>query len=646
MVAGPIYEFGEFRLDCGRFELLRDGRSLRLERKPMELLTLLAESKGQLVTRADIAKRLWDSEVFVDTEHGINTAIRKIRQVLRDDSEEPSYVLTVTGMGYRFIAPLTVIESSAVVEAPPTAELAGSATGDAPEASPQTRRPNPPPVAGPEASPNRPLSVRLAALAGYVALTAFFVLIAIGVKPLEDRLLHRGAQLHLTSLAVLPLDNLSGDAGQDYFADGMTDELITMLAKNSTLRITSRTSVMQYKGARKPLPEIARALGVEGILEGSVERTNGQVHMTLQLIRADTDTHLWAESYYRDANAVAALPGEAARAIAIHLHSSVPSSNIARYVNPEAHDAYLRGRYAWFQGQNEEAGRYFRKATQLQPDYAPGWSGLSIYYGAGAVQGILKPADSLPLEESAANMAVQLDDSFPEAHLALCAAIFINHWDWARADQECRRAIDLDPKFAEAWHFRAKIFAALNRHQEAIEFQKKASELDPFQRPFALAYSYLLARQYDAAVTNAKELLESSPNDIDLHWVLGEAYRCKGESKEVVAEWQRVATLQGFASYPAVIRREYARGGYKAVVRERINYMTTRPLSQYVSPVDLALLYAQLGDRGRTLALLEQGYQQRTPEILWIQCDPAYDFLHADPRYRSLIQRIGLPPEY
>ncbi len=637
-VAGPIYEFGDYRLDFGRFELLRAGRSLRLERKPMELLILLAASNGQLVTRTEIAKRLWDSEVFVDTEHGINTAIRKIRQVLRDDSEEPRYVQTVTGMGYRFVAPLSVVESAVAAEAlsPPVSETSGSIAADAD------------PLRGPEPEPlpSKPLSVRLATGAGYLAVTAFFVFIAVGVKPLKDRLLRRGAQPAVTSIAVLPLDNLSGDPGQDYFADGMTDELTTMLAKNSTLRITSRTSVMQYKGVHKPLPEIASALGVDGILEGSIARTGSQVHMTLQLIRADTDTHLWAESYDRDPNDVAALPGEAARDIASHLQSSVASSAVARYVNPEAHDAYLRGRYAWFQGQNEEAGKYFRKATQLQPDYAPGWSGLSIYYGAGAVDGILNPADSLPLEESAAITAIQLDDSLPEAHLALCGAMFINRWDWARADRECQRAIELDPKFAEAWHFRAKIFAALNRHQEAIEFQKKASELDPFQRPFALSYSYLLARQYDAAVNNAKELLESSPNDVTLHWVLGEAYRCKGEDKEGVAELERVATLQGSASYPAVIRREYARGGYKAVIREHISYMKTRPPSQYISPVDLALQFAQLGDGEKTIAYLEKGFQEHSPLLLWIQCDPAYDFLHADPRYRSLIQRIGLPPAY
>jgi TolB-like protein len=261
---------------------------------------------------------------------------------------------------------------------------------------------------------------------------------------------------------------------QEYFADGMTDELITMLAKDSTLRITSRTSVMQYKGAHRPLPEIARALNVDGILEGSISRTPDKVHLTLQLIRADTDTHLWAESYDRDANDVVSLPQEAALTIAKRLNSAATPTAAPRYVNPEAHDAYLHGHYLWYADQNEKSFEYFKKATELQPDYAPGWAGLSDYYGAGMVDGLLDPATSRTPEEGAAIKAVQLDDSLPEAHLALCAAYLVVHWDWTRSDPECQRAIQLDPEFAEAHHFRAKIFAALNRHPEAIEEQKKS----------------------------------------------------------------------------------------------------------------------------------------------------------------------------
>lgn len=403
---------------------------------------------------------------------------------------------------------------------------------------------------------------------------------------------------------------------------------------------------MQYKGARKPLGDIARALNVDGILEGSVSRANGKVHMNLQLIRADTDAHVWAESYDRDDADVAALPDQAAQAIALRLHSATMTSPPARHINAEAHDNYLRGRYLWFQGQEDKSIDYFRKSVELQPDYAAGWTGISVYYGAEAIEGKISPEEAFAPEEAAAIKAVQLDDSLPEGHLALCAAIFIRDWDWMRADRECQRAVEIDPKFAEAWHFRAKVYASLNRHPEAIEFQKKASELDPFQRPFALAYSYQLAREYDAALTDAKQRMEVYANDIALHWILSEIYRCEGEDRKTVAELEKLAELEGFKDYPAVIRRENARGGYKAVVREHLNFRLKESKNSYVSPVDLALQYAILGDHENAIANLEKGFQEHSPLLLWIQCDPAYDFLHADPRWRSLIQRIGLPLAY
>jgi TolB-like protein/DNA-binding winged helix-turn-helix (wHTH) protein len=630
-VTVAIFQFGDFRLDCGRFELCRKGRRLKLERQPLELLILLATKRGQIVTREEIAKCLWESDVFVDTEHGINTAIRKIRQALGEDKEQPRFVQTVSGQGYRFIAPLVIV--SAVPEtqalgAIPVVESSDSTT------TPPARQ---------SQSPRQMLWLVVGAL---TVLAILLLAVALGPRSLVDRLLHRGSKPAIGSLAVLPLDNLSGDPGQEYFADGMTDELITMLAKNSTLRITSRTSVMQYKDAHRPLPEIARALNVDGILEGSISRTPDKVHLTLQLIRADTDTHLWAESYDRDAGDVVSLPQEAALTIAKRLNSAATPTAAPRYVNPEAHDAYLHGHYLWYADQNEKSFEYFKKATELQPDYAPGWAGLSAYYGAGMVDGLLDPATSRTPEEGAAIKAVQLDDSLPEAHLALCAAYLVVRWDWTRSDPECQRAIQLDPEFAEAHHFRAKIFAALNRHPEAIEEQKKAAEIDPFGRPWALAYSYQLARQYDAALTEAHQRLETARNDRGLHWILYETYRCKGMGKEATEELEKMQSLYGHATSVAGIKQAYRQGGYKAVVHWQLISYEKWSKSHYVSPIELALLHAELGDRERTIALLEAGYKEHSPYMLWIQCDPAYDFLHADPRYRFLIQRIGLPPQY
>jgi TolB-like protein/DNA-binding winged helix-turn-helix (wHTH) protein len=653
-VAVTVFEFGDFKLHCDRFELCRAGRSLKLERIPMELLILLARRNGDLVTRAEIAEHLWDSEVFVDTEHGINTAIRKIRQVLRDDPERPRFLVTVTGKGYRFIGTVVEVRVSVAEEERglPLQEADGPGV-DGVEVLP------PPPFAVQDPIASRAelpseregqsrrrsrLWVWLVGLGGAVAVV--LLVLAIGLRARSLRARAGGTKIN--SLAVLPLDNLSGDPGQNYLADGMTDELTTMLAKNSTLRVISRTSVMQYKGAHRPLPEIARALGVDGILEGSIERSGDKVHMTIQLIQAPSDTHVWAESYDRNANDVVSLPKEAAQTIAKRLNSAVTQQAPQRHVNPEAHDAYLRGRYLWFTGDNNEAGRYFRKATELQPDYALGWAGVADYYGQGVFGAGLAPEDSLQLQEEAARKAVELDDSLPQGHLSLGAAMFFQG-QWALADQEIARAIELDPNYAEAWHFRAKTRAILGRPAEAVEFQKKAMELDPFSRPFAMALTYVDVRQYDAAIKDVRMRLETTPQEVSLHWMLTETYRRKGALKEAAEEWEKSILLGGDTGNgisAATLHRAFEKGGYRAVLQEQAKYLKQRSARQYVSPVDIALQYAQLGDKEKTLSLLEDGYRERSPLLLWIQTDPAYDFLHGEERYRAIIKGIGLPPLY
>jgi TolB-like protein len=453
----------------------------------------------------------------------------------------------------------------------------------------------------------------------------------------------------IRSLAVLPLDNLSGDAGQEYLADGMTDELTTMLAKNSTLRITSRTSAMRYKGAatRQRLPEIARELGVDGILEGSMTRTGNEVHMTLQLIQAATDTHLWAESYDRRVNEAVELPREAAQAVARRLSSAVAQPAAPRYVSPEAHDAYLRGRYIWFAGSNEEAGKYFKKAIELQPDYALGWAGLSWYYGvAGLYDPNMSVKTAYAQSKAAANKALALDDSVAEAHLALGSAIFLGDWDFSRADQEIRRAIELNPGFAEAYYFRSIMLTAFHRDQEAIEAAKKSMELDPFARPAVLASTYCDTRQYEAAVKDASMRLQVYPQDASLHDALGQAYRRTGRWKEAVQEWEKVDLIAGDKVGAATLRHSFEKGGYAGMVAGQIRGLKKKAAKGYVSPMDFALLYAELGKREETLSLLEEAYRQHAPLVLWVQTDPAYDFLRGDERYRALVRNIGLPATY
>jgi TolB-like protein/DNA-binding winged helix-turn-helix (wHTH) protein len=644
-VAFDVAQFADFELDSGRYELRRGDRVLKLEKIPMDLLTLLVESNDQLVSRDQIIEKIWGKDVFLDTEHGINTAIRKIRQALGDDPDQPRFVQTVTGKGYRFIAPVALIgeahrngdnsrKVSLATELPPEVPQVGSEV--------PTLTAAPPPVTNPILSSNA-LRTAFLAIAALVLLAA--ALVGFNVRGWRDQHIGRPSSQRIRALAVLPLENLSGDPTQDYFADGMTDELITMLAKNSTLSVTSRTSVMQYKGAHRPLPQIARELGVDAILEGSVSRSGDQVHMTIQLIQAASDTHVWAESYERKADDAVGLPGEAARAIAKKLNRAALQSTPPQFVSPEAHDAYLRGKYIWFAGSNDEAGKYFRKATELQPDYALGWSGLSVYYSAGLIEGNLKPEDSLAQAEAAAMKSVELDDSLPEAHLALAGSMLV-HFKWARAEQEVNRAIELDPKFAEAYHLRSKILAAVNRHDEAIESQKKATELDPFARPFAMALSYIEARRYDEALADAHMRLETTPQDIGLHWILYETYRRVGRQKEAVQELQQIVLLSGDKDGAEQFGRSFRQGGYRAVLRHRLSDLQRDSPKQNHSPVEWAGLYAELGQREKSLSLLQEAYRHHSPMLFDIQNDPTFDFLHSDSRYRSIINGMGLPPAY
>ena len=618
--------FGLFDLDLKAGQLSRNGTKIRLPQQPLQLLSILLERPGEILTREELRQRLWPSDVFVDFDHGLNKSIQKLRDALGDSADSPHYIETIPRVGYRFIAPV----NNGI---PP------------PEQQPDTKIPQTSqdlPAAQPPTKP--PASI----IGSQSPRWSLFALCLILLASTAAWFIHK--RLHATepirSIAVLPLENLSGDPGQNYFADGMTDELTTMLAKNSTLRIVSRTSVMQYKGARRPLREIAAALGVDGILEGSIVRSGDKVHMTIQLIQAPTDTHLWAESYDRNANDIVSLPTEAAQTIAKRLNCVPLQVAAQRYVNPEAHDAYMRGKYIWYTGSNSKAGEYFKRATELQPDYALGWAGLAYYYGAGAIGGSMSPEDSLAQGEAAAMKAVELDDSLPEGHLTLAGMIFVHRWDWARADQELSRTIELDPRDTEPYHLRSKIYTALNRNEEAIEAEKKAQELDPFARPYAMTLVYYSVRQYDAAIKEGLQRLETKPQDYDQHRALWETYRRKGAGKEAAEHLEKMFLASGNKVSAEIVRQQFQQGGYRAVVLWQLSYYKSLSSSQYVSPVLLATLNAELGNREETLALLEEGYRHHAPPLLWIQNDPAFDFVHGEERYRSIIRRTGLPPAW
>jgi TolB-like protein/DNA-binding winged helix-turn-helix (wHTH) protein len=627
--------FGVFEVDLQARELRKKGSRVKLQQQPFELLMILLEHPGQVVSREDLRQRLWPADVYVDFDRGLNKAMVKLREALGDSSDSPIYVETLPRVGYRFIGPMqTVAEPALALSLEVATNGNGAAVADADAAQA---------AAAPSAVPNTQRKIQWRLVLGSAA-----VLLAILALSLNWARRHRAALVApIRSIAVIPLDNLSGDPGQDYLAAGMTDELTTMLAKNSNLRVVSHTSVMQYKGAHQPLPQIASALGVDGILEGSIERTGDKVHMTIQLIQAPSDSHVWAESYDRNANDLVTLPSDAAKTIAKKLNAAVvvqPAA--ARYVNPEAHDAVMRGRYFWYASKYDEAGKYFQTATQIQPDYALAWAGVSMYYGASAVSGTKEPRGAFGPEEEAAKKAIELDDTLAEAHNAMGASYLFHDWNWDAALRELDRAIALDPKFAEPRYLRGALFAMLNRFDEAIAAQKEADEADPFARPWALGYVYIMARRYDEAAVEARQKLLANPNDAGSQGALVLALQYSRPGVEWAPALARMYEMNGDPQSAAVVRSAFQRGGVDAVSTWQLHVMEQKARTSYVSPVDLAILHAQLGHREEALALLEEGLRQRAPGLLWLQTYPQFDVLHGDERYRAIVKKVGMPPAY
>jgi TolB-like protein/DNA-binding winged helix-turn-helix (wHTH) protein len=630
------YHFADFELDPARFELRRNGRSLKLERIPMELLILLVEKDGNIATRQEIVDRLWGKDVFVDTEHGINTAIRKIRQTLRDDPEKPRFVQTVTGKGYRFVA----IRNGSQKETPEALD---------PPVAPQSMWGQPPRLSGgPEVSgrslaTTTTLEINATSKAKKTALTAALVLcvVATALTFIFRTRLFPPPQIH--SLAVIPLANLSGDKSQDYFADGMTDELITALAKNRNLRVVSRTSAMQYKGAQRPVRDIARELGVDGILEGSIERSADRVHMTVQLIYAPTDSHIWAESYDRDSTHAVFIPTELSRTVAEQIKVATSPAKPARYINPEAHDAYLRGRYFWLSFDPRQSIVFFQKAIDLQPDYAAAWSGMADSYSFATLNGEIPPQPLLEKALAAAHKAVELDDSLPEAHNSMAATAFLS-WNLTLADSESRRALELNPNFPEGHYLHYQILLVQNQRDAALAEAKLATQLDPFSRPWGLGNAYLNVRQYDAALNEFLLQVQARPTDGGIHLFLSQVYWLKGMYNESESELEKGDQLSGKSEEAAAFRRAFERGGEKAVERYGADQIKARARKIYISPLVIADAVSYTGNKDETLKYLEGAYREHTPPLMWIQTQPQYDFLHHDPRYLAIVRKMGLQP--
>jgi TolB-like protein/DNA-binding winged helix-turn-helix (wHTH) protein/Tfp pilus assembly protein PilF len=624
-----LLRFGQFELDLRTAEIYKEGKRIKLQEQPCQVLALLIERPGELVSREELRKRLWPNDTFVDFDHGVNIAINKLRDALGDSPVKPRFIETLPRRGYRFIATVEAPKTSRNGEFP--AEVASSpAARDGSGAIPWRR------------------ALLPALLALSLAAVFFF-----SVRYWRGR----SAENSIRSLAVLPLENLSRDPAQDYFADGMTDELITSLAKLQTLKVISRSSVMRYKGTNKPLPEIARELNVDGIIEGTVLRSGNRVRITAQLIRAATDQHLWAETYDGNVEDVLRLQDAVARAIVAEIRVKLGPKEEARLgkspsVNPAAYEAYLRGRYNFYDRGTKEgsvaASHYFKEAIAKDPQYAPAYAGLADYYTLGGFRG--QPFTNREAMEKAKELAakgLQLDDGSAEAHIAMANVLFRYDWNWAEAEKEFKRGIELNINAPSSYSHYAMYLGVLGRPDEAIAATKRAIELDPFSA--LMNYSLGVVLQWsgrdDEAAEQARKAIALDPFFSGAHLVLARAYDQLGRYDEAIAEHLETDTLDGIEpSSVASFKQAYMSSGINGYRRKRMEWEKQRARSGKANYHLIALLSAQLGDRDAAFQWLEKAYQERLLTMPNIKVAPGLRSLHGDPRFADLVRRVGLPP--
>jgi len=628
--------FGVFELDLHAGELRKHGLRVRLQEQPFQVLAALLERPGEVVTREELQKKLWPADTFVDFDHGLNKTINKIREALGDSAESPRFVETVARRGYRFLAEVKVAEA-APVRGPE------SATQPLPGAEIR-ERPDP---AGKPATLNPVLPSLAWKFSGFVVLLAMASLASWKLYSWK----HPSPVIR--SLAVLPLESLSSDASQDYFADGMTDELISDLGQISALRVISRTSVMAYKRARKPLPQIARELDVDAVVEGTVLRSGDQVRITAQLIEASSDKHLWSHSYEGQLRDTLALQNQVAQAIADQIRINLNSQERAalknvRVANPQAYESYLKGRYFWNKRTADGlkvALAYFNQAIDEDQKYAPSYSGLADTYALlGDWQyAVMTPKEALPKAKAAAIKALELDPALGEAHNSLAFCLDGFDWDFLSAGKEFRRAIELNPGYATAHHWYAWHLSLSGQYAEAIAEMRKAENMDPLSLIIKadLAELLLLSHSYDESIRQSRKTIEMDPNFPLAHNQLGQAYLQKRMLDDAISELQKAVQLSaGSPTCLANLARAYAASGKKSEAVKLLSDLKKRSDPGYSHASEIAVIYAALGDKNQAMAWLEKGYEERfNPGVL---LRPGFDPLRSDPSFQELMHRIGL----
>ena len=631
--ARPL-RFDNFELDVRAGELRKRGIRLRLHGQPLQVLAALLSRAGDVVTREELRAEIWTADTFVDFDHSLHNAIARLREVLGDSAETPRYIETLPRRGYRFIAP---VESS--VESPAVSELALDPSHTAPSAPPREV-----PVASVRRTPRAFLA------AGFMTLVVVVLAVWLartGSPPIS-------ATRPLNSIAVLPLENLSGDPSEEFFADGMTDQLITDLAKVHSLRVISRTSVMQYKGAKKPLPEIARELNVDAIVEGSVIRSGERVRVTAQLVRASTDQHLWAETYDRDRGDVLELQGDVAESIAQQVRAQLTPQQQAQLrsthvVDPAAYDAYLKGRL-YFTNESskpeslKKAQQNFAESIQKDPNFALAYAGLADSYVYLAFDGVLPQETAYRSAKAALAKAVQLDDTIGEAHDTLGVVSWRFDWNWDAADREFNRAIALAPSYSCAHEDRAIFLGFVGRRDEALAEIAQIDQLDySVSSAGAEAITYYELKDYPELIAASKRGLLLDPQNAFLHYLLGVGYEASGALPEAISEYQKVMKIWDDPNAAVALAHAYSAAGRKAEANEILHDLQRKSERTSVPPYTMATIYGGLGEKDKAFEFLEKARSQKSLDMsLFLTSDLRLDNLRTDARFQSLLRGMAL----
>jgi TolB-like protein/DNA-binding winged helix-turn-helix (wHTH) protein/Tfp pilus assembly protein PilF len=601
----PAVRFGFFEVNPRTGELRKQGIRIKLHEKPFQVLLALLEHSGEVVTRKELQDLLWPQDTFVEFENGLNNAISRLREALGDTAETPRFIETLPRRGYRFVPEVSRAVSSS-------------------------------PASG---------SFRRWLLAILLGVGAAALVLGVAFRfPLPR-------PKAIQSLAVLPFRTLDAGTSDDYFTDGMTDAVTTELAKVGVPKVISETSVAQFKDTKKSVRDIAHMLEVDAIVEGAVLREGNQVRITVQLIRGDTDRHVWAESYQRPMKDILALQNEVAlgvaRAIKLELSPGAAVQHTSpKPVNAEAYEAYLKGRY-FMQKRDESALRakdYFQQAIQLDPGYAPAYAGLSDYYALGDE---LPPSEALPKAREYAQEALRRDSTLPDSHISLAYIYFYYDWNWPAADQEFKRAISLAPGLAGSHRWYAVYLAAMGRMAEAMREAQRALELDPLSisAHHGAAIAAVSAGQYDRSIDEGRKIIELDPNDPRAYLDMGVGHLQKRMYQQALQDTEKGLALSHRAPFfLSIAAYVYGRLGNMEQATELVNEMRAASQKSFVAPFLFTTAFVGMGKEKEAMDALEEGYKAHDPDIVGLNSTPWFEPLRSDPRFQSLVSRMHLPP--